>query len=83
MISGTALACVLTVVVGCYVLLHLTGKALEIDEKDRRIRQWTEDRLAEKKAKVEQTAPSATSKGAEPKPHLATANEQPEPVKPM
>ncbi len=46
--SLTTLACVGTVLVGCYIFLFLTGKQQEIEDKDRMIRRWTEVQESQK-----------------------------------
>ena len=62
-VSITFLACLVTVVIGCYLFLHLTAKQLELGEKQRRIRRLEEARRAEQKNRREAAAPGATGQG--------------------
>ena len=39
----SALACILTVLVGCYMFLYVTGKQEEVEAKDRKISRWNYD----------------------------------------
>jgi len=63
--TGTMLACILTIAVGCYMFLYLAGKQNEIEEKDREIRGWTERHEAQREVQGTQATPTVTLTGVQ------------------
>jgi len=64
-VTGTMLACILTIAVGCYMFLYLAGKQNEIEEKDREIRRRTERLEVYRQAQATRGTPTVMLNGVQ------------------